>query len=99
MVCSSHATHSPPYRLGSSWLSVSIFLGYLSEGLWSKAVSPWHRYDFEYDDVEGAFFRNPHGPARVMIEVKACSRNQDGTVEFFMSANELATVQACACQK
>jgi hypothetical protein len=31
VVCISKATHSAPHRLGSSWLSVSILLGYLSE--------------------------------------------------------------------
>jgi hypothetical protein len=51
-------------------------------------VGCWNRYDFEYDDVSGALSTN--GPARCLIEVKACAMTRSpAEARFYLTANEL----------
>ena len=48
----------------------------------------WSRYDFEYDDVSGAL--SSSGPARCLIEVKACAvTHSPAEARFYLTANEL----------
>lgn len=48
----------------------------------------WSRYDFEYDDVSGAL--STKGPARCLIEVKACAvTHSPAEARFYLTANEL----------